>query len=170
MAKAKGLRKVVEPVASRPQFPKGYGIKKARAGLLRWAFVDERMSTARNYWIVTSRPDSRPHAVPVWGVWLERNLYFSTDRNSRKSRNLRQNPAIVVHLESGDDVVILEGAASLAENGQDLAAIDEAYLAKYGMRVVGFMPTSVIYAVTPSVAFAWREKDFDVSATRWRLA
>jgi len=169
MAKTTGRRKVVEPAATRPEFPKGYGIKKAGAGLLPWTYVDRRMAASRNYWIVTSRPDGRPHAMPVWGVWLGRKLYFSTDRNSRKSRNLQHNPSIAVHLESGDDVVILEGAASLADGRRDLTAVDEAYLAKYGMRVVGFMPTSVIYAFTPSVAFAWREKDFDVSATRWRL-
>jgi len=55
--------------------------------------------------------DGLPHAVPVWGVWVDGALYFGTDRRSRKARNLATNQGAVVHLESGDDAVILEGFA-----------------------------------------------------------
>lgn len=66
---------------------------------------------ARNYWVVTTRSDGKPHSVPVWSIWLDETFYFGTDRRSRKGRNLATNPGLVVHLESGDDVVILEGVA-----------------------------------------------------------
>ncbi len=29
-----------------------------------------------NYWICTTRPDGRPHSIPVWGFWLDGGLYF----------------------------------------------------------------------------------------------
>lgn len=49
--------------------------------------------------------------MPVWGIWLGGAVYFGTDRRSRKAKNLAANPSLVIHLESGDDAVILEGAA-----------------------------------------------------------
>ncbi|HTM48193.1 MAG TPA: pyridoxamine 5'-phosphate oxidase family protein [Bryobacteraceae bacterium] len=156
------------PKAARPVMP-GYGIRKGPKGLLTWTHVEERMSGSRNYWVATTRPDGRPHVMPVWGVWVEGRFYFSTDRGSRKGRNLAQQPAITVHLESGDDAVILEGAASLVTDATLLSAIDDAYNGKYGIRVVGHPGDSGIYAVTLQKVFAWREKDFPVSATRWQF-
>ena len=50
-----------------------------------------------------------------------------------------------------------------------LSAIDDAYNAKYGMRVAGHPGDTGIYAVSPKTVFAWREKDFPVSGTRWQL-
>ena len=67
---------------------------------------------SRSYWICTARPDGRPHSIPVWGMWVDGALYFGTARDARKAKNIAHNPAVSVHLESGDDVVILEGKAS----------------------------------------------------------
>lgn len=44
--------------------PHTYGIPKNTKGLLDWTHVRERMSNARVYWLCTSSPDSRPHAMP----------------------------------------------------------------------------------------------------------
>jgi hypothetical protein len=159
--------KTPEPRAGRPHLPKGYGVAESSVGLLPWTHIDARMSGARNYWIGTARPDGRPHAMPVWGVWLDGTFYFGTDRSSRKSRNLQHNPAVVVHLESGDEVVIIEGIAS--EYRGELAPIDQAYAAKYGMKLSEAPGDLVIYAVAPATAFAWSENEFPRNATRWRL-
>jgi nitroimidazol reductase NimA-like FMN-containing flavoprotein (pyridoxamine 5'-phosphate oxidase superfamily) len=93
------------PAASRPQMPKGYGIPPAKraADYVTWSWAEERLEKARNYWVATTRPDGRPHLMPVWGVWVEGALYFGTDRGSRKARNLASNRAIAVHAESADD-------------------------------------------------------------------
>src|SRR5437016_13514736 len=99
-----------EPKAGLPAFPKDYGLKP-RKEYLPWKHATERLQKSRNYWIVTAGRDGRPHAMPVWGFWFAGTLYFGTGRGSRKWRNLHSNPRIVVHLESGDDVVILEGTA-----------------------------------------------------------
>jgi hypothetical protein len=60
-------------------------------------------------WLGTTRPDDRPHVMPVWGVWIDDIVYFGTAPDSVKALNLASNPAAVVHLESGNDVVIVEG-------------------------------------------------------------
>src|SRR5437879_1333607 len=101
------------PGPARVQMPADYTPKGTKAEFLPWEWTTERIKRSHNYWICTTRPDGRPHAVPVWGVWVEDALYFSTDPNSRKAKNLAASPAISVHLESGDEVVILEGQAEI---------------------------------------------------------
>jgi hypothetical protein len=155
--------------AERPNFPPDYGIHPATSGMLPWKFVQERMARARNYWIATSRPNGRPHAMPVWGVWVDEMLCFGTDRDSRKARNLAANAAVVAHLESGKEVVIIEGVAVEVTDRERLSRIDEEYFAKYKMRLLGFSAGAIIYSVQPRVAFAWRERNFPRSATCWRL-
>jgi Pyridoxamine 5'-phosphate oxidase len=98
------------PTASRPHIP-GYGIPKDKRGLLPWSHVVERVAKAQHYWICTVGPDGRPHATPVDGLWLDDQLFFGGSPQTRRNRNLAANPAVCVHLESGMDVVILQGAA-----------------------------------------------------------
>src|SRR5262245_60149405 len=93
------------PKPDRPDMPTGYGIAQIEKGLLSWEWVTAQLENSRNYWICSTRPNGRPHAAPVWGVWFEGALYFSSDRRSRKARNLAAKPEVVAHLESGDDTV-----------------------------------------------------------------
>lgn len=157
--------------ASRPFMP-GYGIQPAAegSGLLPWGHVGERMAAARNYWVGTTRADGRPHVAPVWGLWHADAFYFSTGSDSRKALNLANNPAAAVHLESGDDVVILEGEIEVTDAKLDAALItelDKAYKAKYKVPLAG---AGAIYRLRIQRAFAWREADFPGSATRWQAS
>jgi hypothetical protein len=126
MPKAKASKKSASPVGSRkrtdslspqisatglPHMSPTYGLK-ARDKYLPFSHAETRLAKSHNYWICTARPDGRPHSIPVWGFWIDGALYFGTARDSRKSHNLSHNPAISIHLESGDDVVILEGTAA----------------------------------------------------------
>ena len=114
--------------------------------------------------------DRRPHAAPVWGVWLDKAFYFGTDRHSQKGRNLATNPEIIVHLESGDDVVILEGIAEEVTDPSLHTTVSEAYAAKYQIDLRGDkVGGAVIYAVRPRVAQSWLDHDFLETATRWRF-
>ncbi len=55
----------------------------------------------------------------MWGVWLDTAFYFST--GSLAAQNLAARPAITVHLESGNEVVIIEG---MAETVGDFALVE----------------------------------------------
>src|SRR3954468_22320223 len=99
------------PISSRPLMPDGYGVPEHDEGLLEWSWAVERLTAARNYWFCTTRPDGRPHAMPAWAAWVNGTLYFDGSPETRRGRNLAQNASIGVHLESGDEVVILEGRA-----------------------------------------------------------
>src|SRR5262245_21909451 len=78
----------VAPRASRPRMPEGYGVPAGDEGLLPWSFARERLESAPNYWIGSTGPDGRPHAMPVWGAWVEGALYFGTSPQTRTGRNL----------------------------------------------------------------------------------
>ncbi len=161
---------MVKRTRSRPGMP-GYGITDDETGMLAWAWVSEQMRKARNYWVCTTRPDGRPHAVPVWGVWLGESLYFSTGKTSRKTKNIKQNPNVAIHLESGDEVVIFEGVLEQVTDAALLAHIPEPYHEKYGFRPdltdVDGDPT---YVLRPKVALAWLEADYPTTATKWTFA
>ena len=163
-------RGMMAPNPGRPHMPH-YGITRSTEGFLDWRHVSERMTNSRSYWICTTRPDGRPHTAPVWGVWVEEALYFSTDPGSVKGRNLTTNPALVVHLESGDDCVIVEGEAVAVVNPdpETFARITEAYAAKYDGIKLEYPTGPGTYTVWPRVVFAWLERDFPTSATRWRF-
>ncbi len=163
-------REQTEPRADRPAMPAGYGIlaPEAGSGLLPWSWVSERMAAARNYWVATVRSEGRPHAAPVWGIWLDETFYFSTDPQSRKGRNFAANPHITVHLESGDEAVILDGVVEPATDPVLLARFADAYDAKYHFRP-DVNAGSPVYVLRPRTVLGFLEQDFVGSATRWRF-
>ncbi|MGA8073317.1 MAG: pyridoxamine 5'-phosphate oxidase family protein [Candidatus Acidiferrales bacterium] len=61
-------RSMPEPSRGRPTFSTGYGIKTDDKGLVAWKDACAQLAKSRNYWVATSRPDGRPHSMPVWGV------------------------------------------------------------------------------------------------------
>jgi general stress protein 26 len=119
--------------------------------MVEWSWVAEKLENARNYWLSTTYPDGRPHTVPSWGAWIAGRLYFGGGPNTRHARNLETNPHIVVHLESGDQVVILEGVAEKATDAPPdiVAQVTATYVAKYNM------PEAPNYMVIPRKVFAW---------------
>ncbi len=160
-----------QPVASRPRI-EGYGVPETIEGALRWSHVTQRLEAARNYWIVTCDSRGRPHAVPVWAVWLEGALFFSTTPTTRTARNLAVNPQASVHLESADEVVILEGTARFVRPlpTSISVAVDDAIAAKYGYRPSsdGSGPEHGMFVLAPRVAYAWTT--FPSDATRWTFS
>jgi nitroimidazol reductase NimA-like FMN-containing flavoprotein (pyridoxamine 5'-phosphate oxidase superfamily) len=165
-----------EPVSvDRPRLPAGYHAPRDDADLLPWSWAAERLERAINYWVASVRPDARPHSMPTWGVWMDNTFYFEGSPETRRMRNIAANPAVVVHLESGDEVVVVEGAAvaiprpDAALSAQLVAAFAAKYLANHG-----YQPDPKdwedggLYAAQPETVLGWRE--FPKTATRWRFA
>src|SRR5512146_543866 len=86
--------RVRKPVAGRPVMPKDYGVPENDENLLPWSFVEERMAAARNYWVATATRDGKPAATPVWGAWVEGRLYMDGSPETRRGRNIAQNPRV----------------------------------------------------------------------------
>lgn len=172
----------IAPVRTeRPDLASGYGVPSDPDGTLDWSWAVERLEAARNYWVASTRRDGAPHVVPVWGAWVDGAVWFGTDPDSVKARNLATDPRVVVHLESGDETVILRGEVeevAVGALGADLAGrIDDAYAAKYRdgetgepfRLTAGAPPDTVVLRVRPRVALGWLETDFARSPTRWRF-
>ena len=158
-------RRDTAPRAGRPHMP-GYGLPKTGKGLLPWAWAERRLRRSHNYWLITVRPNGRPHAMPVWGIWADGAFYFSTGRASRKARNLARNRHCVVCSEHADEAVIVEGVATRVTNKKLQAALARPYHAKYKPWKLD-PEMGPIYAVRPRVAFGMYEKRFIEAATRW---
>ncbi|MGH2601414.1 MAG: pyridoxamine 5'-phosphate oxidase family protein [Dehalococcoidia bacterium] len=150
----------------------GYGILDAQSGqgLLPWSWAEERLERARNYFVATVRPDGAPHAMPVWGVWLDGAFSFSTGGRSRKARNLAANARCVVSPEHAEESIVLEGVAERVVDAEAIAQRMATYRRKYG---TGFpVPEeNPVFAVRPRVVFGIIEHnpEFSGSATRWRF-
>ena len=151
----------------RPTMPH-YGVHVDSAGMLSWEWVAQQMQAARNYWVCSARADGRPHAAPVWGAWFEGVFTFGTDRNAVKAANIRRDPRAIIHSESGDDVVILEGELSAVKlPAVSIAALDAIYTQKYGFSPELDAPDTLLFQLQPRKVLAWQEKDFPATATCW---
>lgn len=149
------------PKVTRPQFPEGY--LENPTTLLPWSHVEQRLAEAVNYWLCSVRSDGRPHAVPKWAVWVEGRIYFDGSPQTRHARNIALNPQVVVHLESGTDVVIVEGTAAAVERPEPELArkIADAYSTKYAG--LGYAPepeqwdNGGLFVIIPRQVLAWTQ-------------
>ena len=128
--------------------------------MLPWSWAEDRLQAARNYWIVTAGADGEPSAAPVWGVWAAGAVYFGTNPRSRKGQNLARDPRAVVHLESGDEVVILHGEVELAE-------VEDSILDTYQEKYEHRPPGKTLFRLQPRRALAWLEAEYPKTATRF---
>lgn len=153
----------------------GYGLlgPDEGTGLLPWQWAEERLTSSRNYWVVSLWPDGRPHAMPVWGLWHEGAFWFSSSKGSRKARNLAADPRCVVTTEDAADPVVIEGSAELVSEPDALAAMLALENAKYETNyTIDLLDPDVnaVYRVRPRWAFGLRHDDFTGSPTRWILS
>jgi len=146
----------------------GYGMmfEKNRKSL-PWAWAVDRLTDSHNYWLMSTWLDGRPHAMPVWGVWVRNSFFFSTGVKSRKSKNLQANPMCIVCPEGAADAVVLEGMAGICLDKALLRESMQAYKRKYHWDLKG--TKDPIYRVAPRVAFGITENLSGIKGnpTRW---
>lgn len=153
-----------------------YGVPESPDGLLGWEWAESRLARSRNYWVATASAAGRPHAMPVWGIWLPETerFVFSCADGSRKARNLRENPGVVVTADDSVEVVSLEGTATEIRTG-DIPDVIERYAVKYESdpekraTLAAFLADTTAFEVTPERAFGIieRPEEFGQRATRW---
>jgi nitroimidazol reductase NimA-like FMN-containing flavoprotein (pyridoxamine 5'-phosphate oxidase superfamily) len=152
------------PKASRPHLP-GYGMPTGTKGLLTWAWAEERLLTSHNYYLTTVRPDGTPHVMPLWAIWVDDRLYFSTGATSVKARNLAANAACVICTDNAAEAVVVEGTASPLDDGARLKVISPHYTRKYKSFTLD-PKMGPIFEIRPKVVFGLSEKNFK-AMTRW---
>jgi PPOX class probable F420-dependent enzyme len=143
------------------------------AHALTWGELAGRLSGARSYWLATTMPSGAPHAVPVWGAVVGGTLYLYSERKTVKARNLAADPRAVVHLESGEDVLIVHGTAENLGPPSRVPPLVTALAAKYTRPGDWqYLPAAdpgfdVAYAIRPRTVLTWDLSDFDGSQRRW---
>ncbi|HOD05201.1 MAG TPA: pyridoxamine 5'-phosphate oxidase family protein [Anaerolineaceae bacterium] len=153
------------PRVTRPHFPAGY--LEAPTTLLQWEQVWPRLAEAQNYWLCSVRPDGRPHVIPKWAVWVDDKIYFDGSPQTRHARNIALNPQVALHLESGSEVVIVEGTCRELPNPdrQLTLKIAAAYCEKYA--AAGYAPqpdqwdAGGLFEITPQAVLAWTQFNAD---------
>jgi nitroimidazol reductase NimA-like FMN-containing flavoprotein (pyridoxamine 5'-phosphate oxidase superfamily) len=162
---------MMDPKISRPHFPPGY-LENPKA-FVPWGHVEKRLIEALHYWLCSVRPNGHPHAVPKWAVYVQGKIYFDGSPETRHARNISENPQVVLHLESGEDVIIVEGTAKASgKPAPELALqIAQAYANKYVTR--GYAPEPSqwdeggLFEITPRTVIAWTQ--FTDDPTRFTL-
>jgi hypothetical protein len=154
------------PRASRPIVPARYHFPTTEEGLLDWSWARERLEKSYNYVIVTVRPDGRPHAMGMHGLWIADSFYFGTGATTRKARNLESNRHCIVVNENLNELIIAEGVAEIVEPSDLPEVASAASKAKYGWPM-GSSPGGLIFRVTPRVVFAFPLKNIATAVTRW---
>jgi hypothetical protein len=122
---------------------------------LEWSWVEEQLAAAGTYWVVPrAAGHSAPHPRPVWGVWVDDALLLSVG-SPVVAREIAQEQDVTVHLDSGTDVVILEGRAAVAPDDATVASFVAAYDPKYDWSydVAEYGPPT---RVEPTAVFGWR--------------
>jgi PPOX class probable F420-dependent enzyme len=116
-------------------------------------------------WMTTVRSDGQPQTVPVWFLWADDGFLIYSQPNRQKLRNITRNPRVGLNLnsnEQGNDVVRLEGTASIDEDAplsSEVAPYVEKYresIARIGYDVEGFARAySVAVRITPERWQVW---------------
>jgi hypothetical protein len=160
----RGMVRGMTPTAAQMRLPEGYGHPSATVD---WDAVRHRLERAERYWFATTRPDSRPHVVPLDGIWLDDLWYFGGSPQAIHQRNLKHNRQVAIHLEDTFAAIIVEGVAEFVTLdpglARRLAAASRAKYPAYGATPEGF--SSGVWRLRPALALAWNE--LFVDATRF---
>ena len=164
-----------EPVA---ELDGRYG--EPNASVTAWEEACRQLAAAEVSWLSTVRPDGRPHVTPLLTVWRDDALHFCSGVQERKTRNLAENPHVVLTtgnavLHGGLDVVVEGVAKRVTEQAvlHDLAgAWEQKYGAEWHFDVLeggfhGGGGLALVFRVEPVTAFGFGKGPY--SQTRWRF-
>ena len=144
---------------------------------LPWAWAEDRLTRSPLYWIATTRPDGRPHSRPVWAVFVDGQVRFSTGSLAAANLGASGDISVQVQLQTGGshEIVIVEGVAGMVEDRPLVVRICDAYNTKYRYDLDPDALPGPFYGVAPRRMFGWVSDDtgadggaaFHGTATRW---
>jgi len=140
---------------------------------LSWGEVADRLSLAPTFWLHTTGRTGAPDAAPVWGVIVDERLYLYTERTTVKARNIERDPRVLVHLDSGADVVIVRGILTDLGRPDARPEVVDAFARKYDQPDERpWVPSNnadfdVLYELRPERAAMWALPDTEASTRRW---
>ena len=142
---------------------------------LPWEWARQRLERAADYWLVTVGADGRPVTRPVWGIWRDDRLLLSVGSTSHW-RNLRAHQDVTVSLGDAAEVVVVEGRATVEEDGATLDGYIDAYNQKYARNFTRETAGGTV-SVAPTTVLTWisgppdvnAQGGFPLASSRWRF-
>lgn len=124
-----------------------------QAAAVAWADATARLAAAEVAWIVTVRPDGRPHATPMVPVVDDGKVYFHTGSTEVKYANIQANPHVLVLAgdtgwDRGLDVAVA-GSAEPVTDDAALRAIAARYRDRWDGRWVLDVQDGAVTTTTP---------------------
>ena len=120
--------------------------------------------------------------MPLFAVWLDDALYFTSNNHARKARNLASDPHCAITTSGSRMELVVEGVATRvvddavlqraadayqSKYGWKLSIRDHAYWAEYGAPSAGAPPYE-LYEVQPTTVYGLGNAE-PFGATRWRF-
>jgi Pyridoxamine 5'-phosphate oxidase len=133
--------------------------------------------------LATTRPDGRPHVAALGALWDQGKVYFVSGAETRKSRNLADNPNCVISMSLAGIDLVIEGVAAKVTDDETLHRLatryadqgwaptvrNGAFTHEYSAPSAGPPPWD-LYAVTPTTVFGVLTAEGEPGgATRWRF-
>ncbi len=81
----------------------------------------------RTMFLSTTRPDGRPSTAGIGALWHDGDLYFTSNPDTRKSRNLAKNPACTLAMRLPGFDLVFEGEAVRTTDAKTLEAVTALY-------------------------------------------
>lgn len=156
---------------------------------LPWSRARDRLTNASSeigpggssWFLTTTSLDGRPHVAGIGALWVDDRLWIVSGPRTRKSRDIAENPRVVLSVSLTGLDLIIEGvaervtdtptlgrlAAEYAAQGWPATAIDGALTAPFSAPSAGVAPW-YLYRVTPVTAFGVATAE-PQGATRWRF-
>jgi PPOX class probable F420-dependent enzyme len=110
--------------------------------------AENRLRTEQVVWIVTVNEQGVPQPSPVWFHWDNEAIVIHSQPDTPKVRAIRSNPNVALHFnatESGGDVVVIGGKATLVNEGE-VSIPTENFATKYASGYAGLGLTNDTFA------------------------
>jgi hypothetical protein len=158
-----------------------YGNPMIEWSQLRERFANEPLGEETPFFLGTVHPSGLPQSAGIGPVWHEGDFYFTSGPDSRKSKNLAQNPACTLSGRLPGYDVVVEGTAQRVTDratidrlaaiyhagGWPAEATSEGFTAPYSAPSAGPPPWH-LYRLTVNVIIALHIIE-PGGAARWRF-
>ena len=101
-------------------------------------FSDKEIQFLRNNQVcrvATVSPGNIPHVVPVSYIFMDNLLFFATDYNTRKYKNLKENKNVAIVIDIYDSThnraVAIQGTGEFIERGEDFKKMYDIFNQKF---------------------------------------
>lgn len=114
----------------------------------------EHLAQAPILWLGTTRPDGRPHVIPIWFAWDGAAISTYSKPHAQKVRNLEHNPSAMVAVgepEEDMDVELIEGRAEVL-SAPTAELVPSSFFDKYAALMSASGLTREVYVTTYSKA------------------